>query len=398
MQMELLELGSIQSGQLRKTSSPQQFSGRGSQAVSLSRQISEQSQMTLFDVCQYQTYLSRDFLVRIYPWLVTERDLLAIAQACFLSSSDFYDFSSLNIAWLKMFSDCSTATTGPTLRQSSGASPKWGMWGLGSFAMDGAGYHKIDQGCSLWVISGNVQCRKIEPYRSSLQECLDRDGIAVNSMNSQPIDESFTLKANSHKSGNGNHKHPAPLILDDHQDVGRIYEDRAPTLRTPIGGGATFAVMYRSANGDRIYPNESPTLRSLANTSGNHQGGSGAWKIVEYKSQEYVVTTELPEETSALAATEAYTKTGARPRRVKDGKAALVPMGYRRQRPLSATEFERLMGWPVGCTEKGMTADGKEINISKTQRQKICWNGIIPQEVEDICLNLKPFLQLQKLQ
>ncbi len=68
-------------------------------------------------------------------------------------------------------------------------------------------------------------------------------------------------------------------------------------------------------------------------------------------------------------------------------------MGYRRQRPLSATEFERLMGWPVGCTAKGTTTDGKEILISKTQRQKMLGNGIIPHEIEDICLSLKPFLE-----
>ncbi len=68
-------------------------------------------------------------------------------------------------------------------------------------------------------------------------------------------------------------------------------------------------------------------------------------------------------------------------------------MAYRRQRPLSATEFERLMGWPVDSTKKGITASGKEITISKTQRQKMLGNGIIPQEIQDICLSLKPFLE-----
>ena len=398
MQMELLEPDSIQSGQLRKTFSQQQFSGKGFQPVNSSKQISEQSQMTLFDVCQYQTYLSPDFLAKICPWLAAEKDLLAIAQACFLSSSDFCEFSSLRIAWLRMCSDSSTATTGRTLRQFCGASPKWGMWGLGKFGMDGAGYHKTDKESLLWVLTGNVQCWKIEPDRPTLSECLDGDGIALNSVTSKPIDESFTLRANSYKSGSGNHQHPTPVILDQHLDDDHIYEDQVPTLRTPTTGGTTFAVMYCSASGDRLCPDESPTLRSLANTGGNHQGGSGAWKVVEYKNEEYVVTTELPEETSALAATEAYIKTGARPRRVKDGKPSLIPMGYRRQRPLSATEFERLMGWPVGCTEKGTTVNGKEIVISKTQRQKICGNGIIPQEVEDICSNLKSFLEKISLQ
>lgn len=384
MQMELLEPDSIQSGQLRKTSSQQQFSEKGFPIVNSSKRTSKPLQMTLFDVCQYQTYLSPDFLVKICPWLATEKDLLAIAQVCFLSSSDFYEFSSLRIAWLRMCSDFSTATTGRTLRQYCGASPKWGMWGLGNSAMDGVGCRKIDNECSLWVLTGNVQCRKIELDRPTLLECLDGDGIAVNFVNSEPIDESFRPRT--------------PVILDQHSNGDRIYQDQASTLTTPSTVGTKFAVMYRSANGDRIYPDESPTLRSLANTSGNHQGGNGAWKVVEYKNDEYVVTTQLPEETSALAATEAYIKTGPRPRRIKDGKAALIPMGYHRQRPLSAIEFERLMGWPVGCTEKGITVNGKEIVISKTQRQKICGNGIIPQEVEDICSNLKSFLEKISLQ
>jgi len=72
-------------------------------------------------------------------------------------------------------------------------------------------------------------------------------------------------------------------------------------------------------------------------------------------------------------------------------------MGYRRQRPLSATEFERLMGWPVGCTERGVTPDGKEIKISKTQRQKMWGNGIIPHEIQHICNKLKLFLQSPSL-
>ncbi len=153
-----------------------------------------------------------------------------------------------------------------------------------------------------------------------------------------------------------------------------------------------FAVMYRSATGSRLYTEEAPTLRSLANSGGKHQGGSGAWKVVEYKGEEYVVPNSLPDECSTLAATEAYIKSGSRPRRVKDGLPSLIPMAYRRQRPLSATEFERLMGWPVGCTKKGVTASGEEISISKTQRQKMLGNGIIPQEIEDICNNLKHFL------
>ncbi len=171
----------------------------------------------------------------------------------------------------------------------------------------------------------------------------------------------------------------------------RFYQDQSPTLVTP-SGGTKFAVIYRSSVSDLTYSKEAPTLRSLANTDGKHQGDSGAWKVVEYKGEEYTGSDGLPLECSTLAATEAYVKTGQRPRKVKDGKPSLIPMGYRRQRPLSATEFERLMGWPVCSTERGITPDGKEITISRTQRQKMLGNGIVPQEIEEICHKLKDFL------
>ena len=238
-----------------------------------------------------------------------------------------------------------------------------------------AGCHKTAAEFSLLVVTGNVQCRRIEPDRPTLQECLDSDGVVINSVSGKPIDESLTLKASSHKAGMGNLKHPVAV-------VGSLSEKAESRL----------AVMYRSATGSRTYAEECPTLRSLANTGGKHQGGSGAWKVVEYKGEDYLVSSQLPEEACSLASTCSHLRSGARPRRLKDGLAALIPMSYRRQRPLTATEFERLMGWPVGCTEKGITPDGKEITISKTQRQKMIGNGIVPQEIEDICNKLKDFL------
>lgn len=110
--------------------------------------------------------------------------------------------------------------------------------------------------------------------------------------------------------------------------------------------------------------------------------------------EDYLVSSQSPEEAWSLASSCSARRTGIRPRRLKDGKAALIPTSYRRQRPLSATEFERLIGWPVCSTEKGITASGKEISISKTQRQKMLGNGIVPQEIEDRCNKLTDFLAL----
>jgi len=329
-----------------------------------SKQMSKPCQMILFDLSQYLTSLSSAVLARIFPLLDIEPESMGLAEACFLRDSDFYDSKSLKLSSLKTSKASSVAATARTSEKSSQRLGNWGMWALGSSAMDAAGFPRAEREYLLWVISGNIQCRKVEPNRPTLQDCLDNCG---------------------------NQSHSAATILDRHKDGDRFYHDHSPTLVTP-SGGTKFAVIYRSAAGDRTYTEEAPTLRSLANTGGKHQGGSGAWKVVEYKDEEYIVSDGLPLECSTLAATEAYVKTGERPRRVKDGKPFLVPMGYRRQRPLSATEFERLMGWPVGCTAKGTTTDDKEITISKTQRQKMLRNGIIPHEIEDVCNKLKCFI------
>lgn len=61
-------------------------------------------------------------------------------------------------------------------------------------------------------------------------------------------------------------------------------------------------------------------------------------------------------------------------------------------RCLQAIEAERLMGWPEGSTEKGITKDGKEIAISRTRRITVLGNGVIPQEIEDIANSLKEVL------
>ncbi|MBN3875258.1 hypothetical protein [Nostoc sp. JL23] len=115
--------------------------------------------------------------------------------------------------------------------------------------------------------------------------------------------------------------------------------------------GVDSAIVYRAAGGDRIYTEVSPTLRSLSNT-GNHQSGSGAYKVREHD----------------------------------DGE------NYQ-DRPINATEAEQLMGWEIGSTAIGINKEGDEITISQTQRIKILGNGIIPGEITDILTAIKPMLE-----
>lgn len=117
-------------------------------------------------------------------------------------------------------------------------------------------------------------------------------------------------------------------------------------------------IVHKSAGGERYYYKEAPCLRSrsvvlvvsLSSTNG-HQSGSGAIKVREFQSQESI------------------------------------------ERPLTATEAERLMRWLEGSTAIGFTAEGKGIEISTTQRLKMLGNGIIPAEITEILQGLKEVIR-----
>lgn len=314
--------------------------------------------MSLLPPCPFPTALSLARLVPTFPMLEKEQVLQAIADNCFLSSSDFYVSSSLRFLSLKMLPDSSVvAQLPPVLQQlelfsvtnkADGVYPnkhirsreqlqntimarisskccgtldKWGITVPGKLGTATGGFPKIESDSLLLVFTANIQCRKIEPNRLTLQACLETKDLS--------------------------------------------------------------GIVYRGAAGDRFYIKESPTLRSLGNTKG-HQAGSGAFKVVEYQKKNIVDTN--------LAAKEIYIEKGKRPRKIKYGQACPILRGYQGLRPLTANEFERLMGWEVNSTAKGITPAGKEIEISKTQRQKMLGNGIIPQEITDICQQLKPIL------
>jgi hypothetical protein len=227
--------------------------------------------------------------------------------------------------------------------------------------------HKAELGSSVWVITGNVSATLPKSYKKTLAECLVSQGvpvkgradkgiwsveespslvssdwmggldinrgkggggagfaildlIAINSATGEPTDEAFSLRHSSHKQGRGNLAHPNTFVV------------------------------YKAADGDRIYSENAPTLRSLTNTNG-HQGGSGAMKVRELNGEFYY------------------------------------------ERPMAAAEYENCMGWEPGCTNTGITADGKEIELSETQRKRVLGNGIIPQEITELLTALRPFLK-----
>ncbi len=217
-------------------------------------------------------------------------------------------------------------------RISSGYSGSLGNWAIvapGRSETAGDGFPKTGPESSLLVVTGNIQCRKIEPGRPTLQDCLDSDAVAINSASFESIDESFTLRPNLGR--NGNPHHPVPYVLDQHPQgdlashiylpdgdlashrylptAVRLNREETSAVTTPCGhhpfavvGSPNsgwqptsesptltssgwlqspsaetpkyvlrFAIMYRSATGSRLYSEEAPTLRSLANTGGKHQ-------------------------------------------------------------------------------------------------------------------------------
>lgn len=103
-------------------------------------------------------------------------------------------------------------------------------------------------------------------------------------------------------------------------------------------------ILDRHPDGDRFYSQIAPTLRSQS-------GGGGSFRV-----------------------------------KSPDGSI----------RPLYPTEYERLMGWQVNSTERGITANGQEITISKCQRQKMLGNGVIPAEIAEICRSLTTILKIAK--
>ncbi|WP_335176863.1 hypothetical protein [Nostoc sp.] len=202
---------------------------------------------------------------------------------------------------------------------------------------------KTESDYSVWVFTGDIRATVPKPQKKSLAEILG--AISINSATKESIE---------------------PAVLDiHHASGGRLYKQESPCLLSPGVGGRKFSVIYRAAGSDRIYTEESPTLRSLSNTGGNHQSGSGALKIREVCRAE---------------------DSGRQDPREYQGETYL-------ERPINATEAEQLMGWEVGSTAIGINGEGDEITISQTQRIKMLGNGIIPAEITDILTAIKPLLE-----
>jgi hypothetical protein len=352
------------SGESTTIPTPAPSSEKGSQASVATNTTPENSPTNSFSVSLSQTVSFGEALVQIFPWLVNEPALMELAASCFLKESDSFASNVHHHFCLKT----SRAFLAQTKQLPSPSSSKrlqnWGMWAVGKNLTPTGMFLKTESGFTVWALTADVRATQPKPYKKSLHEVLN--GSPVNEFTGEGIDEAFAIRASTPKQGKGNKSHPNTFVK-----VGaKIYQgktvevDESPTVCGAGRGhyppqnrdkGASFAIVYRAADGDRVYPadlgGDAPTLRSLANTGGNHQSGSGAYKVREI-----------------------------------DGEQTI-------ERPITPTEAEMLMGWEVGSTAVGIDAEGYEISISNTQRIKTLGNGIVPAEITNILENLKPILK-----
>ena len=124
-----------------------------------------------------------------------------------------------------------------------------------------------------------------------------------------------------------------------------------------FGGSKRALVNLPQAQRVRQTNNISSTLQGLA---GGQGGKTGLY--------------EIPPIANAIDP-DGYLRSGQRPRDVK-GNPQLLPIGYRRIRRLTPIECERLQGFPDNFTKYGIDNNGKGIEISDTQRYKVCGNAV----------------------
>jgi len=130
-------------------------------------------------------------------------------------------------------------------------------------------------------------------------------------------------------------------------------------LKSPIRSQGDKPMIIDDFYPDRVreFGDVSPTLR---------QGRSGL-KVKHVDRQTGEWHTEQTETAGALTAT-MYEGINA------DGRTGAIDNN--RIRRLTPTECERLMGWPDNWTKYGIDEKGNKVEISDSQRYKMCGNGV----------------------
>nr|WP_254625658.1 hypothetical protein [Nostoc sp. TCL240-02] len=310
------------SGQLKTIPTPQPSTESDSPRLNLSNKTLPDSLTNLSEISTVSISSLGAAHAQISALLENAPGLKELADNCFLSSSDVCKLSSLQLFCGSKFQQSYQVERDLTSSKSLMRLQRWGMWGVGKSGMENATSPKTENDYSVWVFTGDIRATIPSPEKKTLQEIFETQAI--------PVKVYVDGVAEATES---------PAIC------AAILQHRSPLHRDKRG--ASFAVLYRAAGGDRIYHEQSPCLRSPNNS------GTGAYKIREYQGETYL------------------------------------------ERPINATEAEQLMGWEVGSTAIGINKEGDEIAISQTQRIKMIGNGIIVGEIVDILTAIKPILLRQ---
>ena len=156
-----------------------------------------------------------------------------------------------------------------------------------------------------------------------------------------------------------------PRITDKVRALQARYSKGYSKRSAEISGVIVHNLQTRSPNRPSLLKNKN------AGGSGHLQRGDGVTYTVDTGcTQGVAVPTQIGGSKkfgNASGSKQAYTLRASEPNGV------IEDMRIRR---LTPTECERLMGLEDGWTSKGII-DGKEVDISDTQRYKMCGNGVV---------------------
>ena len=176
---------------------------------------------------------------------------------------------------------------------------------------------------------------------------------------------SSTIHAGYYKQGGRDQQYINKIVNTGHDGTNIYGTDGIAPTQKALGGGqgaktGLYAVgSFRKKDGF-VEKEESPTISSTYYKGVQHNQGEPA----------VAVPTQIGGSKkfgNASGSKEAYTLRASEPNGV------IEDMRIRR---LTPTECERLMGLEDGLTAKGII-DGKEVDISDTQRYKMCGNGVV---------------------
>ena len=182
--------------------------------------------------------------------------------------------------------------------------------------------------------------------------------------------------------------------IDNYRREGKLreYKGVCPTLNTNNGGQRTPCTIVKPVltpdrpnkrqNGRRFKENGEPSFTLTA------QDKHGVM-IKEATKKGYAEANEG--DSINLSVPNSKTRRG----RVGKGIAQTIDTGMQQHtlqdakiRRLTPTECERLQGFPDGWTAKGINEKGEEVDISDSQRYKMCGNAVTVNVIKEIMLKL----------